>query len=87
MPLIPVVVAATLKRKALRKGILGQSLLWKLVAVAAFGGPLIRRMVSKHPDVLTVEKLEPGQAMLIITMAALNRAERKQARRTRRAAS
>jgi hypothetical protein len=87
MPLVPVVVTATLKREALRKGIFGQSLAWKLVAVVAFGGPLVRRLVSKSPDVLTVEKLQPGQAILITTMAALSRAERKQARRARRAAS
>lgn len=87
MPLIPVVAVATLKRQALRKGVLGQSSAWKLVAVVAFGGPLLRRMVSKKTDVLTVEKLEPGQAILITTMAALNRAERKQAKRARRSAS
>jgi hypothetical protein len=87
MPLIPAVAVATLKRQSLRKGVLGQSLAWKLVAVVAFGGPLIRRMVSRNADVLTVEKLEPGQAILITTMAALSRAERKQAKRARRAAS
>ena len=85
MPLIPVVAVTTLKRQALRKGVMGPSTGWKIVAVFAFGGPIVRRLVSKQTDVLTIETLKPGESVNISTYPALTRAERKQAKRARRA--
>lgn len=84
MPLIPAVVAATVKRNAIRKGVFGSSTGWKAVAVVAFGGSLLRRLASKQADVLTVDKLEPGQSILVSTFPAPTRAQRKATKRDRR---
>lgn len=83
MPLIPL---ALLKRNALRKGVFGPSTGWKAVAVVAFGGPLLRRLGSKQADVLTIEKLKPGESVTVSTFPALTRTERKVAKRARRQA-
>lgn len=76
MPLVPVLAVATLKRRALRQGVFGQSLGWRLVAVVVFGGPLLRRLVSKQSEVLAVDTLRPGESILVTTSRRPSRRRR-----------
>ncbi len=77
MALIPAATVAVLKRRALRDGIFGQSTAWKLVAVVAFGGPLLRRLVSKRSEVVLIEELRPGESMQITPIAPAGRRSRR----------
>jgi hypothetical protein len=85
MPLIPVAAVSLLKRRAVRKGVMGQSTAWRAVALVAFVGPFVRRRLSKDADTLAIDALKPGESILIRTAPAPTRAERKQARKVRKA--
>lgn len=84
MPLVPVATVVLLKRRALREGILGGSFAWRLVAVAVFGLPLLRRVTGRHPETVLIEELRPGERMVITPIKPLNRRQRRAARRASR---
>ncbi|MEX2626285.1 MAG: hypothetical protein WD225_05340 [Ilumatobacteraceae bacterium] len=77
MPLLPAAAVSVLKRRALRDGIFGQSTAWRVVAVVAFGAPLVRRLVAKRPDVVLIEELLPGESMQITPIAPTSRRSRR----------
>lgn len=81
MPLIPAAAMVVLKRSALRKGVFGASTGWKAVAAVVFGGTFLRRLVSKQAEVVSVEKLRPGQT---VTITSIERTTRRQRRRAGR---
>lgn len=77
MALLPAAAVAVVKRRALRDGIFGQSAAWKFVAVVAFGGPLLRRLIAKRPEVVLIEELRPGESMQITPIAPAGRRSRR----------
>lgn len=81
MPLVPLATVAILKRRALREGVLGGSLTWRLVAVAVFGFPIVRRALGRQPETVLIEELRPGERMMITPITPLSRRQRRRARR------
>lgn len=82
MPLIPTTAIVLLKRNALRKGVMGNSGGWKAIAVVVFGGRFLKKILVKEPEVVSVEKLRPGQT---VTITSIERDTRRNRRRARRA--
>jgi hypothetical protein len=56
-----------LRRNALYKGLLGGSRGWLAIGAVLWGRGLLKRTMGKQPQLLTVEKLEPGQGLRIDT--------------------
>lgn len=80
----PAATLIVVKRRALREGVLGGSLLWRVAAVALFGFPLLRRFMGKQPETVLIEELRPGQRMVITPLAPVSRRQRRRARRVTR---
>jgi hypothetical protein len=57
--------SALLRRNALYRGLLGGSRGWLAVGAIIWSRRLLKRAMGKQEEVLTVEKLEPGQAIRI----------------------
>ncbi len=55
----------SLRRLALRRGILGGSGLWTTVWVLTVGIKLLRRLRSPRPEILLSQKLQPGEGFVI----------------------
>ena len=73
-----------LRRNALYRGLLGGSRGWLAVGALIWGRGLLKRAMGKEPQVLTVEKLEPGQGLRIDTFKPATR--KADSRRRRNAA-
>lgn len=56
-----------LRVAALRRGLLGGSGLWTVVAALVWVPRLWRRYVSRQHEVLTTERLRPGQRISVAT--------------------
>jgi hypothetical protein len=66
------------RRNALRKGLLGPSTFWKVVAVVVLGRGMLQRVFGRHPDRFGTRIIRPGH---VITVAAAVPLTRKQAKR------
>ena len=73
----------TLRRNALYKGFLGGSRGWIAVGVALYGPRLMKKTFGRSAQFLSLEKLEPGQAVRIEAIPPMSRSERRAARRVR----
>jgi hypothetical protein len=67
-----------IRRNAMRKGLLGPSAFWKIVAVVVLGRGTLQRVFGRNPERLGVRTIRPGH---VITVAAAMPLTRKQARR------
>jgi len=56
------------RRACVRKGFLGDSRGWKVAGIIVFGVRFVRSVVSGH-EIVTVERLDPGQTMSITAIA------------------
>lgn len=72
-----------LRHNALHKGVLGGRRGWLLVGVFMWGPRLLRRVFGRTEEVLTTERLAPGETVTITTLRPPTRAERKAAARAR----
>lgn len=52
-------------RRALRRGLLGGSPLWTVVATLALAVKLLRRVTRSRPEVVYREPLGPGESLVI----------------------
>jgi len=68
---------ALIRRRAINQGLFGPSTAWKIVAVVVFGGKKLQEVVGRREQLVTVEKMEPGQTMILRTIKPLTRAEKK----------
>lgn len=82
MPSLPRLLrpAVVVRRKALYDGVFGPSVVWKAVAAVVFGRGVLRRLVSKQPEVIGTERLEPGQWIRIEALPAERRGRRSRRR-------
>ena len=55
----------TIRRRALRQGLLGGSRTWQVVWAVLLGARLLRRLTRVRPEVVYSEKLEPGETLVI----------------------
>ena len=74
-------LSALIRTRAIRRGILGQSPLWRAIALVVFGRRFLKRILGKNPENLGTEKLEAGQFVRIEAIAPPSRRERRGARR------
>lgn len=79
MALIPYVLrpSVVIRRKAMRRGILGPSSFWKLVALFVFGRNTIKRMFGKTPDDLGTRTIGVGSLISVAVFLPMTRRERK----------
>jgi hypothetical protein len=75
--------SAFLRRSALYKGLFGGSRGWLAVGALLWGPRILRRAFGRSEEVLTVEKLKPGQFIRIDTVKPPTRSQRNAARRAR----
>ena len=69
------------RRNAIYKGVLGGERGWLVVGGVVWGARLLKKALGKNEEVVTVERLEPGQWMSLRAIPAPTRRERKAARR------
>lgn len=66
-----------LRYNAIRRGVFGGSRPWTAVAVVMYSASLISRVVRRQPEVVSIEKLRPGQFVRVEALTGLSKAERK----------
>jgi hypothetical protein len=57
---------------ALRRGVLGGSRGWMAVAVVLWGLKVLRKASSRRPQVVSVERLRPGQTLQVTALPGRN---------------
>lgn len=67
------------RRNAMRKGVLGPSTLWKIVAAVIFGRSTIKKVFGKHPEELGKRTIRVGSVMTVAASAPLTRRQAKRA--------
>lgn len=80
MALIPLTLRPSfvVRRAAMRRGILGPSTFWKIVAVFVFGRSTLKKLFGRNPEPLGTRTIGVGH---VITVAAAVPLTRRQARR------
>lgn len=53
---------------ALRRGFLNGSRPWMALAVVLWGARLLRRASSRRPEVVSIERLKPGQTLQVTAL-------------------
>jgi hypothetical protein len=81
MALIPVVLRPSfiVRRNAIRKGLLGPSTLWKVIAVVVLGRGTMKKLFGRQPELLGRRTIGVGS---LITVAAAAPLSRRQAKRS-----
>ena len=75
------------RRNGLYKGLLGGDRQWLMIGSVFWGLRFLRKSMGKVEQVVTVEKLEPGQWMSLTAIPQRTRRQRKQLKAADRAAS
>lgn len=70
---------ALARRNGLYKGLLGGDRRWLIIGGAFWGSRLLKKSLGKNEQIVTVEKMEPGQWMSLRTIPAPTRSQRKAA--------
>lgn len=60
-------LVATLKARALRRGVLGGSGVWTAVAVVIWLPRVARRLFGRRDEHLATERLRPGDTLSVVT--------------------
>ena len=79
MALIPLMLRPSfvLRRNAMRKGVLGPSTLWKVVAAVVFGRSTIKKVFGKQSESLGKRTVGVGTVMTVAVVAPLSRRQAK----------
>ena len=72
---------ALARRNAIYKGVLGGERKWMILGGTVWGVRFLRKALGKSEELVTIEKLEPGQWMSLRTIPPTTRKQRKAARR------
>ena len=62
-----------IRRKALRQGILGPSLLWKVVAVGVYGRSSLKKFFGKQPQSLGTWKLGSDKFVTVVNAKPMSK--------------
>lgn len=57
-----------LRSMALRRGVVGGNRGWMILAGVLWGARLLRRASSRRPEVIALERLQPGQSVQITAL-------------------
>jgi hypothetical protein len=81
MAMLPPLLRPSLaiRRAALHKGLLGPSMVWKVVAVVILGRQALRGVFGRHPDRLGTRIIRPGHVITVAAAAPLTRRQAKRA--------
>ena len=71
------------RTRAIHRGILGSSPLWRAIAIAMFGRRLLKRLVGKNAENLGTETLRAGQMVQIEAIDPAGPRGRRASRRRR----
>lgn len=87
MALLPYALrpSVVIRRKAIRQGILGPSLLWKVVAVGVFGRSSLKKFFGKQSQPLGTWKVASNSFVSVINAKPATKKQLKQAGTTRKA--
>ena len=79
MALIPLALRplSVVRRNAMRKGVLGPSTLWKVVAAVVFGRSTIKKVFGKQPELLGRRTIGVGTVLTVAAAAPLSRRQAK----------
>lgn len=72
-----------LRRNALRKGLLGGNPAWVVVGVMVWAPRVMRRLFGRTEELVSSERLKPGQFVRVEALPTPTRAQRKAARRAK----
>ena len=75
-----------IRRKALRQGLLGPSLFWKIVAGWVYGKSTIKKFLGKQPDELGTWKVGSNDFVNVINAKPRTKKQRKASGLTKKAA-
>ena len=78
---------AYLKRNALRRGVLGGSPAWVMVGIVLWAPRLMRRLFGRTEELVSTEKLRPGQFVRVEALPTPSRSQRKAAKKAERSAA
>ena len=73
-----------LRRLSMRRGILGPSKPWRVVAVFAYAPGTLKKIFGREPEIITTETLRSPQFLSVFTAKPLTRRERKRTGITRK---
>lgn len=76
--------AALARRNGIYKGLLGGNRRWLAIGGVFWGVRVMKKMLGKNEEFVTLEKLQPGQWLSLQAIPAPTRKERRAARATRR---
>jgi hypothetical protein len=81
MALVPRMLrpAFIVRRKAMRQGVLGRSLFWKVVAGVVFGRATLKKLFGRTPEPLGRRTIRPGGMISVAASAPLSRRQAKRA--------
>ena len=87
MALLPYALrpSVVIRRKAIRQGLLGPSLLWKVVAVAVFGRSSVKRFFGKQAQPLGTWKVASNSFVSVLNAKPTTKKQLKQAGTSRKA--
>jgi hypothetical protein len=57
--------SVAVQRKALARGFFGESRFWQVVGVLIFGRIILRRLMRTGPELVAIERLQPGQGIIL----------------------
>ena len=77
---------ALARRNGLYKGLLGGDRQWLVIGGVFWGLRFLKKSLGKVEQVVTIEKMEPGQWMSLRTIVPPTRRERKASKRLAKAA-
>lgn len=66
-----------LRSRGIKDGVLGGRRGWLILGVAVWSGRLLKKLVMRSPEVVSVEKLEPGQSVTVTALAPQERRRRR----------
>ncbi len=69
------------RREFVYKGLLGGNRKWLVIGGIVYVGAGLRRTFGKHPEIVLIEKLVPGQPIRLEAIPAPTRRRRRAARR------
>ncbi|MCU1396245.1 MAG: hypothetical protein JWM34_4673 [Ilumatobacteraceae bacterium] len=75
------------RRNGLYKGLLGGDRRWLVIGGALWGARFLRKALGKNEEVVTIEKMEPGQWMSLRTISPKQQKAEKQAAKLARSTS
>jgi len=81
MALVPLTLRPSfiIRRKAMRRGLLGPSTFWKIVAVVVFGRNTLKRVFGRNVQSLGTRSVGVGTVLTVAATAPLTRKQAKRA--------